>query len=53
MIEAIATAILLGGINTLIDFGTTEYKLEARPIYVEEFSARDATEEKIMYAAIH
>jgi len=34
MIEAIATAILLGGINTLIDFGTTEYKLEARPIYL-------------------
>jgi hypothetical protein len=34
MIEAIATAVLLGGINTLIDFGTTEYKLEARPIYL-------------------
>jgi hypothetical protein len=34
MIEALAAALLLGGINTIADFALTELKLEARPIYV-------------------
>src|SRR4029453_4111840 len=34
MIEALAAALLLGGINTIADFASTELKLEARPIYV-------------------
>ena len=34
MIEALAAALLLGGINTLADFASAELKLEARPIYV-------------------
>jgi hypothetical protein len=34
MLEAIATAVLLGGINTLIDFVSLEFKLETRPIYL-------------------
>jgi hypothetical protein len=34
MIEALAAALLLGGINTIADFVSTELKLGARPIYV-------------------
>lgn len=34
MLEAIATAILLGGLNSLLDFATAELKLETRPIFV-------------------
>jgi hypothetical protein len=34
MIEALAAAVLLGGINTIADFVSAELKLEARPIYV-------------------
>jgi hypothetical protein len=34
MLEALASAFLLGGINTLADFILSELKLQARPIYV-------------------
>ena len=34
MIEALAAALLLGGINTIADFVSAELKPEARPIYV-------------------
>ena len=33
MLEALAAAILLGGINTIADFASAELKLQARPIY--------------------
>ena len=38
MIEALAAALLLGGINTLADFASAELELEARPIYVSASS---------------
>ena len=34
MLEALATALLLGGINTLADYASAELKLQSRPIYV-------------------
>ncbi len=34
MIEALAAALLLGGINTIADFASAELKLAARPVYV-------------------
>jgi hypothetical protein len=34
MLEAVAAALLLGGINTIADFVSTELKLGERPIYV-------------------
>ena len=34
MLEALAAALLLGGINTIADAVSSELKLEARPIYV-------------------
>ena len=34
MLEAIAAALLLGGINTIADVTSTELKLETRPIYI-------------------
>src|SRR5262245_45406462 len=34
MIEALATALLLGALNALLDFVTAELKLETRPIYI-------------------
>ena len=34
MLEALATAVLLGGINTLADFASVELKLRAHPLYL-------------------
>jgi len=34
MIEALAAALLLGGLNTIADFVSAELKLETRPIYI-------------------
>jgi hypothetical protein len=34
MLEALAAALLLGGINTIADYVALELKLQARPIYV-------------------
>ena len=33
MIEALAAALLLGGINTIADFVSSEMRLQAKPIY--------------------
>ena len=34
MTEALATAVLLGGLNALIDFVSTELRFETRPLYL-------------------